>query len=552
MIISALLLCSWPALFDGNSLNAGEGKAPIALVIGNSDYERMPLKNPVNDARDMTAMLKKMGFKVLFEENATQRKMESAIREFGKMLRNEKIGLFYYAGHGMQIQGRNYLLPVDANINYETDVKYEAVHAGRVLDAMYNAGNELNIVILDACRDNPFARSFRSAERGLARMDAPTGTLIAYATSPGNVASDGTGKNGIYTKHLLKNIPIRGLTVEQVFKRVRVGVIKDTSNRQVPWESSSLTGDFQFNPGAAPTVYQPSASIYDNLPPETDNFGAYEGIIKKRKQSKSKWLEWQEKMANAYAKADTYDDSSVLMPTEKQGLWKSFIATYNVENPYSEKDNELRKNAHKKLAYWSEPKTHTQAPEASTPAPKAATQPEPIDVYTPPVSAPGSGRVLKLAILPWQCRGAASYWKKYAISAISELIRETDMAVPAFSYYDLGKRMELKYGTKRIKDVAQLSSKISDKSELWIATNEPNVDVICDIGKRLKVDMALVSSMFVQGSDPPNGRIRMFLINVHTKDVYAGNKGSNSFDQYGFRVSKVVAEKIFSDYKKGG
>jgi len=163
----------------------------VALVIGNSAYESLPLKNPANDATDMGNMLKKMGFEVISQLDASQKQMENAIRAFQARLGKETVGLFFYAGHGMQVGGVNYLVPVGAKITQESDVKYECVDAGRVLDAMHTAGNPLNIVILDACRDNPFARSYRSGVKGLARMDAPTGTFIAYATAPGDTAADG-------------------------------------------------------------------------------------------------------------------------------------------------------------------------------------------------------------------------------------------------------------------------------------------------------------------------------------------------------------------------
>lgn len=244
-----------------------------ALVIGNGAYKSSPLTNPVNDAGDIANVLIESGFKVTLKLNATQREMESAVKEFGKELRNGGVGLFYYAGHGVQVGGRNYLIPVDADIESESDIKYDAVDAGRVLGKMEDAGNELNIIILDACRNNPFARSFRSVERGLARMDAPKGSLIAYATAPGSVAADGDGRNGVYTKYLIENIKKSGLTIEQVLKNVRVAVVSDTASSQVPWESSSLMGKFYFHSqqpeqnNTKPTVTetQPSDNSYELL-----------------------------------------------------------------------------------------------------------------------------------------------------------------------------------------------------------------------------------------------------------------------------------------------
>mgnify|MGYP001819987242 CR=1 FL=1 len=217
-----------------------------ALVIGNSAYQTVPLKNPVNDAEDMTATLKKMGFTVILKQNADQRTMEDTIRYFGKQLRGGGVGLFYFAGHGMLVDGRNYLIPIDAKIESESDVKYEAVDAGRVLGKMEDAENQINIVILDACRNNPFSRSFRTRERGLARMDAPKGSLIAYATAPGEIAADGPDRNGIFTKYLIKHIVVPNLPIELVLKQARIDVARATGGRQIPWESSSLMGNFYF------------------------------------------------------------------------------------------------------------------------------------------------------------------------------------------------------------------------------------------------------------------------------------------------------------------
>lgn len=221
----------------------------VALVIGNSAYKSAPLTNPVNDARAIAQALKESGFSVITRENTDQRGMLDALREFGDRLRDGGTGLFYYAGHGMQIKDRNYLIPVGASIEREDEVAYNAVDAQAVLDKMEAAGNVANIMILDACRNNPFTRSTRSGKAGLAQMDAPVGTLVAYATSPGSVASDGSGVNGLYTQHLLSAIRQPGSKVEDVFKQVRANVRRDSQGKQVPWESTSLEGDFYFKGG---------------------------------------------------------------------------------------------------------------------------------------------------------------------------------------------------------------------------------------------------------------------------------------------------------------
>jgi TolB-like protein/Flp pilus assembly protein TadD len=218
-----------------------------ALVIGNSAYSAGPLKNPVNDAADMSAMLKNLGFSVTLKKEATLQQMDEAIEAFGNSLKKGGVGLFYYAGHGVQVNGTNYLIPIGAKINKETDVKYQAVDANKILDEMANANNGLNIIILDACRDNPFARSFRNATRGLAIVSsAPSGTFISYSTSPGSVARDGKARNSPYTAALLQYMQAPGLTISDVFVNVRAKVKKETG--QVPWELSSMEGRFYFKP----------------------------------------------------------------------------------------------------------------------------------------------------------------------------------------------------------------------------------------------------------------------------------------------------------------
>ncbi len=255
-LVTALVLACGSALAAENRTLAVGAKSStstaerrLALVIGNSAYASAPLRNPTNDARAVAQALAGLGFEVMHQENAGLKFMARSIRDFGTKLKQQGgIGLFYYAGHGMQVKGRNYLIPVDADIQSEDEIAFNAVDANLVLEKMDAANNGLNVVILDACRNNPFARSFRSSAQGLAQMDAPSGTLIAFATAPGSVASDGEGSNGVYTKHLIEHMSVPGLAVEQLFKRVRVGVTRETRDRQVPWESSSLKGDFYFRP----------------------------------------------------------------------------------------------------------------------------------------------------------------------------------------------------------------------------------------------------------------------------------------------------------------
>jgi len=226
----------------------------LALLIGNSSYTHGGnLRNPVNDVRDMKAALEELGFRVMKHENCTQRAMKEAIDGFGEELRGHDVGLFFYAGHGVQVGGDNFLIPVDAKLQSEKVVEYDCVRADRAIAVMEGAGSKTNIVILDACRDNPFERSWRRGGfgRGLAFMNAPSGALIAYATAPGRTALDGAGRNGVYTDALLDHIRTAGITIEQMFKQVRVTVENRTNKTQTPWESTSLRGDFYFLPGGA-------------------------------------------------------------------------------------------------------------------------------------------------------------------------------------------------------------------------------------------------------------------------------------------------------------
>ncbi len=227
----------------------------IALVIGNGAYDDAPLANTVNDARLMAATLRRVGFEVIERTDVDQAALKRLIQTMGDRLieaGEDSVSLFYYAGHGVQVGGENYLIPIGARIGRESDVDIEAVSASAVLRTFEFADNAINIVILDACRNNPYRRSFRSPARGLALMQAMRGALVAYSTAPGNVAADGDGLNSPYTKALAQAIPKPGYPIERVFKAVRVAVMQETNEQQVPWEASSLTGEFHFVRESAP------------------------------------------------------------------------------------------------------------------------------------------------------------------------------------------------------------------------------------------------------------------------------------------------------------
>lgn len=250
ILLSAAVLC-----FCSLQASAGER---YALVVGNSNYSHTtPLANPGNDARVMSSVLTEAGFEVTTLLDADLGSMKKALLKFGRQLRGEGVdaGLFYYAGHGVQLEGENYLVPVSAAITSEDEIDLEAVNVNSFLRVMNSSNADINIIILDACRNNPFAGSARSAARGLAPVDAPKGTIIAYATAPGDVALDGSGGNSPYTSALARAISTgKGRTIEAVFKAARSEVLAVTQERQVPWETSSITGDFYFSSQPVPAA----------------------------------------------------------------------------------------------------------------------------------------------------------------------------------------------------------------------------------------------------------------------------------------------------------
>ena len=228
-----------------------------ALVIGNASYADVPLRNPANDATDMAATLRELGFTVTLKTNLNKQGMETAVGSFTAGLAPGDIALFFYSGHGMQVSGSNYLIPVNEAIGNETDVRYKAMDAQYVMDYMQDARTSVNIIILDACRDNPY-RGYKSQTKGFIAVSAPQGTFIAYSTGPGKIAADGTGRNSPYTRNLISCMKMPDIEIEDAFKEVRKKVMSETGNQQVPWESTSLVQAFAFKgmatkPGPVPT-----------------------------------------------------------------------------------------------------------------------------------------------------------------------------------------------------------------------------------------------------------------------------------------------------------
>jgi uncharacterized caspase-like protein len=234
----------------------------VALVIGNSAYQKSPLKNPVNDAADIAAKLRTLGFDVVERNNLKTSQIGRTLREFRSKLSNGAVALFFYAGHGLQIKGENYLPAVDADIEGEEDVPNQSIAVRQVLELMEDAKTRLNLAFLDACRNNPYSRSFRSAGEGLAKVSAPSGTLISFATRPGSVAADGSGRNGLYTTHLLHAIETPNLQVELMLKRVTTEVKGASRGMQEPWMEGSIEGEFYFRTAAV----QPGMVSADSAP----------------------------------------------------------------------------------------------------------------------------------------------------------------------------------------------------------------------------------------------------------------------------------------------
>jgi len=263
-----LFVCS--LLFPANVL----AEARVALVIGNAEYdvEAAKLDNSVNDAMDVASVLETMDFDVILRTDQGVKQLNNAIREFGDRLQvsgKDTVGLFYYAGHAAEVEGVNYIYPIDAQFKSRDEAAYEAVQVQRLLGKMKQARNNMNVIILDACRDNPYGdktRSIGKETKKLAEMEVPVGSIVAYSTASGQKASDGNGRNGLYTQELLRYIKQPGMQIEDVFKKVRRSVRQQSGNAQVAWEHSSLEGDFYFLPPVdlTQTVQEKTAEGSDN------------------------------------------------------------------------------------------------------------------------------------------------------------------------------------------------------------------------------------------------------------------------------------------------
>lgn len=315
LLAGALALASIAGAADAFAENR------IALVIGNSAYQSVPqLSNPSNDAKRMAELLTSAGFEVMAAHDLGQSEMRRTIGEFARKAAAkgpDTVALVYYGGHGLQVDGDNYLVPTDAAIKQEADVPLQTLRLADLMNALAAAPSKTRIVMLDACRNNPFSELNKTSGRGLAIVDAPNGSIISYATAPGSEAEDGEGRNSPYASAFLAVAREPGLPIEQAFKRVRYAVHQATDGRQTPWESSSLTGDFSFFPGGAETTGAASAAAPG---PQVASLGA--GAITRSAEG------WQEEL-RAKSPREAYE---IVIREDALEAYQAFLELYPSES----------------------------------------------------------------------------------------------------------------------------------------------------------------------------------------------------------------------------
>jgi uncharacterized caspase-like protein len=349
----------------------------VALVIGNGAYPRAPLANPVNDAADLSAALRRLGFEVMERRNRNSEELKRDLIEFQDKLAPGAVGLFYFAGHGVQAgRGLNYLLPIGRDYLRERDAEMFGLEAGTVLRRMEESGAALSVVILDACRDSPLPPEARSSgSRGLARMEAPSGSLIAFATAAGSTADENRGgRNGLYTQFLLRAIETPGLRLEDVFQQVRRDVERASNRRQSPEEISKLTSTFFFRP--ATTIGTTANPMPIGSPPPGVTTGVTSlADLEREEQVRRQWIGWQERMQADFDRVSQFQGGADL----RVQAWQRFLATWKDDNPTSDEDERLRQRAQQALAVAAR---ETQA--------RVAGSGQPIDSSRVPSGSPGT------------------------------------------------------------------------------------------------------------------------------------------------------------------
>lgn len=324
---------------EGSVTSAYHGDR-IALVIGNAAYKDSPLKNPQNDAADVSKALRQIGFSVVLLSDAGQEEMERAIDTFTRNIRTGVTALFYYAGHGVQVEGRNFLVPVGRDIQSEVEVKSRSIEVGELLEKMDRRRGSASIIILDACRNNPFARSFRSAQRGLASSTAPKNSIIIYATAPGQTAADGNGRNGVFTKHLLKGLNTHDVDIELMLRRVRLGVQQETNGKQDPFTSSNLTMEhLSLNTSGRAihtTATMPSESLSRAPEPEQqggDDVAMMDGVEVQMAQRPDNVLAIRLSALGSGDSADSLNWKTVAMREAEKKIWRA-LETKLSQSPF--------------------------------------------------------------------------------------------------------------------------------------------------------------------------------------------------------------------------
>ena len=287
--------------------------------------------------------------------------MRDSVRLFSEQIKGGAVGLFFYAGHGFNVNGENYLVPVDADIRATFDIDDQCLKVSYLLGAMEEAQNRLNIIILDACRNNPFTGA-RGGGSGLAQMQAPSGSFLAYSTSPGAVASDGPGRNGLYTSMLLKHLTTPGQRLTDLFIQVRNDVVTASRDKQVPWENHSLRAPFYFIPGQSAGATTPAPQL------PTGPSAAPDDSAQREAEVRNQWSKWDQSMSASYSDMMAYDRQTGPTARDKAGAWRSFLVAFPHDNPYNTADEDMRRSARQREEYWrSLASAEARAPEAGAP-----------------------------------------------------------------------------------------------------------------------------------------------------------------------------------------
>jgi len=353
-----------------NTRSAGPDEARTALVIGNAGYRSSPLANPRNDARDLAKVLEEVGFDVTVETDLDEDRMKLAIRRFSRELKDRGgVGFFYYAGHGVEVRGENFLIPVGADIPNEDYVDLEAVSLREITAGLSLARNRLNIVVLDACRNNPYTRTFRSAGRGLKAVRPPAETLIAYSADSGQIASDGAGsRNSPYAAALMEEIVRPRTRLVDVFRNVKREVRDATNGAQNPWQADDLTltdaNAFYFVPtgdsaapefSATPPRHPGQASEFSATPPRHPgqasefSLGDLDTAARAEEEARQGWVERLNAMEEAFAEVLSYSQRRISDALKTQA-WSRFGEAYSEDDPYSSRDDQLRAQARQQMS----------------------------------------------------------------------------------------------------------------------------------------------------------------------------------------------------------